>query len=222
MRATERVLQYIEYKGVSKYKFYKETGLSNGFLDKNRNIGSDKCEIISSHYKDLSLNWLITGEGDMLKTQPYQESSTTTIIQEDGAAYNGTIPKGAIPFYNLPVSAGQSVLSIEGAIKPDGYIKDIPGVKNTEAFLPVHGYSMYPEIKEGAIMGVKKSNNWDTLNTQHKYLIITHEDRMVKYIEHDEINTDILWCLSPNYKRFKIFKSEIIDIHRVTFVMNSE
>lgn len=65
----QRLMQYLEHKGVTKYKFYKETGLSNGFLDKEGAIGSDKCEIISYQYKDLNLEWLITGKGEMLKSE---------------------------------------------------------------------------------------------------------------------------------------------------------
>ena len=75
--ATERLLYYIDYKGDTKYKFYKKTGLSNGFLDKNRNIGSDKCEIISENYPDLSLEWLITGNGEMLKNNDIITQTTT-------------------------------------------------------------------------------------------------------------------------------------------------
>ena len=35
MTSRDRIIKYVEYKGISKNKFYKETGLSNGFLDKN-------------------------------------------------------------------------------------------------------------------------------------------------------------------------------------------
>ncbi|MEI8087835.1 MAG: hypothetical protein WCG93_16610 [Paludibacter sp.] len=61
-----RILQYLEYKKISKYQFYKEIGVSNGFLDKNGAIGSDKCEKISYQYPDLNLVWLITAMGDMI------------------------------------------------------------------------------------------------------------------------------------------------------------
>lgn len=66
--ATNRILEYLDYKGISKYKFYKDTKLSNGFLDKNRNIGSDKCEIISNSYPEINIEWVITGKGKMLKS----------------------------------------------------------------------------------------------------------------------------------------------------------
>lgn len=70
----ERLIYFIDFKGDSKYRFYKKTGLSNGFLDKNRNIGSDKSEIISTQYPDLNLEWLITGKGEMLKSNTNNET----------------------------------------------------------------------------------------------------------------------------------------------------
>ena len=72
----DRIIEYLEYKGISKYKFYKETGLSNGFLYKKWTIGADKCEIIYSHYPDLNLEWLITGQGEKLKENAKSEDFT--------------------------------------------------------------------------------------------------------------------------------------------------
>lgn len=48
-------------------KFYKDTGLSNRYLDKEGAIGSDKCELIGSYFPDLNLEWLLTGKGSMFR-----------------------------------------------------------------------------------------------------------------------------------------------------------
>lgn len=69
MPIIERIRKYIDYKGISRYKFYKLTGLSNGFLDKNSNIGSDKCELILTIFPDLNADWLMLEKGDMLRTE---------------------------------------------------------------------------------------------------------------------------------------------------------
>lgn len=66
MSSKTRILEYLEFKGISKNQFYRDTGLSNGFLDKTNNIGSDKLKIIISTYLDLNLVWVITGVGEML------------------------------------------------------------------------------------------------------------------------------------------------------------
>ena len=67
MGAKSNLLEYIELKGIKKPDFYKKTGLSNGFLDKNENISSQNIEIIISNYPDLSIEWLITGKGEMCR-----------------------------------------------------------------------------------------------------------------------------------------------------------
>lgn len=74
MGITARILKYLEYKSISKYRFYKELGFGNGFLDKDSNIGSDKCEKIITHFPDLSVEWLLTGKGSMLKSIDIIES----------------------------------------------------------------------------------------------------------------------------------------------------
>lgn len=130
------------------------------------------------------------------------------------------IPDNSVPYWNLPVSAGKSVVDIIGQTSPDGYVTGLPGTDLAENILPVTGTSMEPEVPEGALIGVRKMDKWETLNTGRIYLIITHDDRMIKRIEHDAENEAILWCTSPNYPKFKIYKSDIIEIQRVCFVYN--
>lgn len=67
MNIISRILELIEYKNMNKSKFYKETGLSNGFLDKVKDIGSSKIEHILKTYPEVNPEWLITGKGDMIK-----------------------------------------------------------------------------------------------------------------------------------------------------------
>lgn len=82
----KRILQYLDLKGISKYKFYKDNAVSNGFLDKEGSIRSDICEKISYQYEDINLIWLITGKGEMLLQQQglgaLSESTLTQLQQE--------------------------------------------------------------------------------------------------------------------------------------------
>lgn len=82
----ERILQFIEYKRLSKNKFYKETGLSNGILDKQGGISSDSLEKIYCVYPEINLDWLLTGKGEMLKkeglVQQAHNNISSTITQQ--------------------------------------------------------------------------------------------------------------------------------------------
>jgi len=73
MGATKRVLQFIEYKGITKYKFCKDLGFSNKFLDNSSNMGTDNACKILHYFPELSAEWLITGNGEMLRNEMKKE-----------------------------------------------------------------------------------------------------------------------------------------------------
>lgn len=66
MGAKQNLKQYLDAKCISPAQFYRDSGLSNGFLNQGENISSNNIEIIISIYSDLNLVWLITGSGEML------------------------------------------------------------------------------------------------------------------------------------------------------------
>lgn len=63
-----RILQYIDYKNISKYKFYQKTGITRGVLDKESGISEENIAKFIAYSDDIDLNWLLTGKGEMLKT----------------------------------------------------------------------------------------------------------------------------------------------------------
>lgn len=82
----ERIAEFLILKGISRYRFYKDTGLSNGFLDKPGSINSDNCEKICYCYTDINPEWLLTGKGGMLKndeqTGGFQNKSVEVLLQK--------------------------------------------------------------------------------------------------------------------------------------------
>lgn len=68
MDLRERFLAYLEYKGIKKAVFEKEAGFGNGFVDKmGNNTRLSTLDKLSKYCPDLNINWLRTGEGEMLK-----------------------------------------------------------------------------------------------------------------------------------------------------------
>lgn len=125
---------------------------------------------------------------------------------------------GATPFYDdMPVSAGQGELSaVLGSMKPTGWIS-MPGMPKSIGAFPVVGCSMEPDIKAGDFIAVAEVDRWESVDPEKVYMIITRDDRMIKHLSIDEDSEDFLWCISPNYPRFKVYKSEILFVYRVTF-----
>lgn len=68
MTEKDKLKYYLEHKGYSKNSFYVNTGLSIGFLDSGKSLGTDKVKTILANYPDLSLEWLILDKGPMLST----------------------------------------------------------------------------------------------------------------------------------------------------------
>lgn len=66
----ERLLQFLEYKGVDRSTFYEKTGIKRGLLDSDKLDGALAdhyiAKIIAS-FDDINIYWLITGEGEMTK-----------------------------------------------------------------------------------------------------------------------------------------------------------
>ena len=79
----ERILQFIEYKGISKQKFFQITGLKRGFLDADKldtSIPDTFIATIIATFPELGIEWLITGEGSMLKSDTYNSNVSSASV----------------------------------------------------------------------------------------------------------------------------------------------
>jgi transcriptional regulator with XRE-family HTH domain len=63
----QRLVEFIRSKGLTKQRFERIVGLSNGYVSNiNNSISHKKLEEISKYFPDLNPSWLIIGEGPML------------------------------------------------------------------------------------------------------------------------------------------------------------
>ena len=67
----QRIKKFIDYKEISVRRFEEYIGMSNGSfasqLKNNKTIGVDKLENILFIYPEINAEWLLTGEGSMLR-----------------------------------------------------------------------------------------------------------------------------------------------------------
>lgn len=80
MSASKRMKEYLKNKGIKPAQFSRDTGFGNSYLDNVVNLGSEKINIILESYPDLNVEWLISGKGEMVKTEP-------TVVNEPPAPY---------------------------------------------------------------------------------------------------------------------------------------
>lgn len=72
----DRILVFIDAIGITKSRFEKIVGFSNGYIDKLRECPSQKkLDIISNTFPMLSMPWLLTGEGEMLKDESISQNA---------------------------------------------------------------------------------------------------------------------------------------------------
>ena len=64
----ERLVAFIEFKGLSNNKFEQMCGLSRRYVSNiSKSIQPDKIERISLAFPDLNTGWLLTGSGAMTR-----------------------------------------------------------------------------------------------------------------------------------------------------------
>lgn len=201
MGIKERTVQYLDYKGISKTKAEQLLNWGKGLLIKANSISADKAGEFLLLFNDLSAEWLLRGEGSMLKS-----SDSPLVINGEGRG---------VPYYSdLPVSAGQLDTIIQDS-EPSGWV-DLPGVRS-KALFPVVGCSMKPEINPGDVVGIVQIDSWEVMDPDKVYLVITTDDRMIKHLAVDEADDSIFWCISPNYPKFKLNKEDIKFLYRISF-----
>ena len=76
-------MQFLEIKGITKYKFYQETGIANGILSQKNGLTEENIEKFLLTYPEISAEWLMRGEGDMYVTgkSPKEDGSDANSLE---------------------------------------------------------------------------------------------------------------------------------------------
>ena len=208
----ERIKQYIDYKSISVAAFEKSIGMSNASfgkcLKKGGAIGTDKLENILSVYPDISPNWLLTGNGDMLR------NTTELTPTKDGTG---------IPLIPVEAMAGcftgsQTVLLQEC----DHYV--VPAFKNADFLIYVRGDSMQPRYYSGDMVACKMLPPTDLFFQWGKvYVLDTDQGALIKKVEQGtDDETITLVSENENYKPFQIPRRAVYHIAIVMGLIRTE
>lgn len=208
----ERIKQYIDCKSISVAAFEKSIGMSNASfgkcLKKGGAIGTDKLENILSVYPDISPNWLLTGNGTMLR------NSTELTPTKDGTG---------IPLIPVEAMAGcftgsQTVLLQEC----DHYV--VPAFKNADFLIYVRGDSMQPRYFSGDMVACKMLSPTDLFFQWGKvYVLDTDQGALIKKVEQGtDDETITLVSENENYKPFQIPRRAVYHIAIVMGLIRTE
>lgn len=159
MDLKSRLIEFIDYKGLSVQSFELQCGLSNGAVSKmGNNTRRSTIDKISNSYPELNTNWLLTGEGGMLL------DSIDSVPQKSFT--NG------VPYYNVDFIGGFDIVLNDQTAKPE-YLIDFKKYNEATCWCNVTGHSMEPEITHGDIIALKRIEDASFLPLGEVYAIVT-------------------------------------------------
>lgn len=87
----------------------------------------------------------------------------------------------------------------------------IPGFKDANYFVNVRGSSMYPKYVPGEIIALKLCNDLSEIQYGQAYVVITNENRVLKYVRKSKNGTATLILASANqdYDNFEIERKNV-------------
>lgn len=205
----ERLLQIVEYYKLSVREFERVIGVSEGVINKTiaRNTGlkAETIQKIVEKFPQISLNWILLGEGEMLKSEDKPVAKQTDN------------PNEGIPL--IPVEAMAGALTCDNTIfeyECDRYV--VPMFKGADFLIPVKGSSMYPKYSSGDIVACQRIDMNNLFFQWNKvYVIDTNQGALIKRIKpgHDENHVLIV---SDNEK-YDPFELPYSAIHAVALVI---
>lgn len=84
----QRILEFLEKTGVSKYECYKNTGITNGVFSQSNGMSEDNLLKFLSYYSTVNHTWLLTGQGTMLTTPQSATVSSSLPAADNAFLYN--------------------------------------------------------------------------------------------------------------------------------------
>ncbi|NDV78532.1 helix-turn-helix transcriptional regulator [Dysgonomonas sp. 511] len=203
----DRVLQFLETQGVSKNKFYAQTGIANGSLDKKSGMTGDTIAKIFKVYPNVNLQWLITGEGPMLNSSTVRNAADIDMMREQYANIINVDP-ASIPEARLTPPSDKEMSFIPLFTYKEfhycqGYVS-IPDLDSCDGAGYIKTDSMYPLIKPGDIVCYKTANNTDAIHWGEMYVMYLQIDGeemiTLKYINKSSLGDDYVLLSGCNTK----------------------
>lgn len=229
----QNISLYLAKKGISDYEYYKISGTTRGILAQNNGISEDNIARFLAYAKDVNIEWLLTGRGDMLKTKCTlnETPSPEETIPEDKVTKNKQkkqidsiqkISDGArdgIPLIPIDAMAGalmgeQTVLEYEC----ERYI--VPAFQNADFLIRTKGDSMQPTYNSGDLVACRRvSMSGLFFQWGRVYVIDTNQGVLIKRIN-PGVDTDHVSIVSDN-DRYQPFQLPVSDIYAVALVVGT-
>lgn len=195
------------YKGVTPYEFYKKSGVTRGILQQGNGISEDNITRFLAYAPDVNVEWLITGNGDMLKSST--PCSVPTISAQPTLSFT---PDVGTPYYDVDFLGGfDEIFNSQASVPATNII--IKGFEKADLWCNVTGHSMEPRINHGDIIALHRCAIED-IQYGEIYAIVLDTIRTIKIIRK---------ASDPNHLRFipintQDYDEQEFDKSRITHV----
>ena len=211
----ERLIKFLAYLGIGQTKFEEKVGLSRGFVN---NIGDSIREKnlnkIHTIYPDLNINWLKTGEGEMLKSPCHKQEEVLLKLDSNEKMF-------MVPLIPIEAVAGFTGHDNDGIRYEDCEQYVVPEFKKggVEFLIRVSGSSMYPKYSNGDILACRKITDILFFQWGKVYVIDSSQGQLVKRIYEDEKNPDNIILISDNKEKYPPHPMPKSDIRSLSIVL---
>ncbi len=213
----ERLSQFVDYKGENFTQLGVKIGVSNSYFSKMvRNGGSIGIEIVSKivkYYDELSVDWLLTGHGEMIRS-----GNVAPIKENNPIKSNIGIP--LIPIEAMAGYGNGDVQVMNYDIQEDYIITPEFKDKGIKYLIRVSGSSMTPKYNNGDLLACRPITDISFMQWGKVYVLDTDQGPLVKRLfpcnPEDE---DCLECRSDNSERYPPFKISKTSVRRVAIVV---
>ena len=235
-RIKQRILLYLQKKGVSEYSFYKKSSITRGILQQNNGISEENIARFLAYAPDVNLEWLLTGEGEMLRqtSKPEAIVAPTTLISTNKGTERTSRPlheatkmsPGAIPLVSEQAVGGFSNEHFSISERDVIAYYTIPKFRHlgVDFMIEIVGDSMMPRLFPGDIIACSIIYNPHFIQWNKPHLLATREQGLIVKRLRRSAKEDCLLAVSDNtdYDPFDIPKDEIVGIARIVGVIHLE
>lgn len=223
----ERLMRFIKHLGIGQRKFEMSVGLSNGYINSlKRSPSAEKVQMIIGQYPELNIDWLLSGEGDMLKSAP-PEPNASLLGRAVSASGDDTVK---VRFFEVSPTAS-FIEFCSGMSEDPDFVTIIPNlgetIDDTYCVFSVYGDSMEPQIQHRARVLCREisPSRWHTLHDC--VIVIAYADRFViKRLSKNRLEAENYLTLSsdnPDYPNIETVPlSEIRTIFKALRIISQQ
>lgn len=203
-----RIKEFANDQGISVSKFEKRIKAGNGWVRRLRDTPkASRLEIIGQTFPQLNINWMLTGEGEMLNEQPRYTASPSKVVPRIPASVASAVA-GSLSGYAEGVGRNECEFAT--------MIEQFPRYDLT---LAISGESMEPRFLSGDELALRRIEA-NALRYGETYVLSTADGAVLKRIYPSE-NEDRFRLVSfnPDYPPYEIARDQILEAYQIVGIL---